>query len=134
MTDEEDDTSELAEAKRLLIASDLCFEQDDDPDDPMPPFMLNLNDTFGWACADGEIIPEEQLVEVARLVRRYGYCGALYWASKVRGWERTAFQDNNRFIDFVRHEEELRERVPSSSKRGCERLVYTLGEQPKEAK
>jgi hypothetical protein len=48
-------------------------------------FDLNLSDTFYYACADCEEVPVEQLGEVARLFKLYGFWGAVYWAAKRRG-------------------------------------------------
>lgn len=88
---------------------------------------LNMNDTWMWACSDGEEVPEEEIPEVARLFKWYGHCGLLYWVSRKRGGLRSEFHDNNRFIDFVAHEEALREKEPSSSKRAYMKIRYTLG-------
>lgn len=88
---------------------------------------LNLNDTFGWGCADCEDVTDEEYPVLAELYWKYGYCGMLYWVSKKRDWERSEFKDINRFIDFVKHEEELVEKVPGSSKRAYTPYSYTLG-------
>lgn len=88
---------------------------------------LNMNDTWGWACADGEKVPNEKLPEVAELFWRYGWAGILYWVSEQREQMRSEFHDNNRMIDFVRHEEALRKSEPNSSKRAYAKLKYMLG-------
>lgn len=89
---------------------------------------LNLNDVWGWAVADGEYIPDENLAEAAELFYRYGNCGILYWVSERRGGERSEFRDVNRFIDFVREEEKLRREIPNPSKRAYKKITYALGE------
>lgn len=100
----------------LLTLSNALCEPEDFPDKP-GTLIINLNDTFGWACADAEEIPPDAINEVARLFRDWGHAGILYWVSKRRDWERSEFKDINRFIDFVRREEEWKQREPSSSKR-----------------
>lgn len=91
---------------------------------------LNMNDTWAWACASMEPVPPEEVKEVARLFRRYGFAGLLYWVSKRNDDMRSEFQDINRRIDFVRNEERIIENFPSSSKRAYEKVVYTLGDYP----
>src|ERR1051325_22908 len=61
---------------------------------------LNMNDTWGWAIADSEPVPDDKLHEVARLFGEYGRAGLLYWVSEQRGGERSDFHDVNRFIQF----------------------------------
>lgn len=115
----------VRKAFAMLEAADLFFE----PDDESPfPHTLNLNDVWSWASADGEDVPDECAVELRDLFYRYGWCGVLYWYSERHNKCRSEFQDVNRFIDFVRHEEELRKREPSSSKRAYQKITYTLGE------
>lgn len=121
------DTEKLAEAKELLSVSGLFFSEDDG----LPGFWINLNDTFGWACADGEQVDGSDLIEVARLFRDYGWCGLLYWVSKKREGLKSEFADNNRFIQFVKEEERIKREVPESTKRAYHKVVYTIGEEPK---
>ena len=97
-------------------------------DDEMPPYTLNMNDVWSWASGDCETVSPQELPELARLFQAYGWCGILYWVSEKRGGCRSEFLDNNRFIDFVRHEETLRKEVPGSNERAYKKLVYTLGE------
>ena len=92
---------------------------------------LNMNDTFGWALALGEYVPDEKLSEVGTLFRRYGDAGLLYWVSEKNDGMRSAFEDVNRAIDFVRHEEKLRKEVPSSTERAYKKMTYVLGGEPK---
>lgn len=105
---------------------------EDEKDEPYPSHrQLNMNDTWGWALAWGEYVPDEKLIEVAELVRRYGWCGALYWVSEQHGGVRSEFKDINRFVDFVRREEQLRMAEPDPSKRAYANIRYWLGsEQP----
>jgi len=116
-----------AEARTFLEASGLCFGRDEADEDGR--LTLNFNDVWGWACADGEEVEDHELVEVARLLRDYGWCGLLYWASEKNGGARSEFLDNNRFIDFVRREEAVRIAVPDSNRRAYHRVCYTLGEE-----
>ncbi len=95
---------------------------------------VNLNDTFAWALSDCEHVPDEELPRVARLFYRYGFCGVLHWVVErrtARGDRRLArseFHDINRFIDFARQEERIREEEPSSSARAYLKKQYTIGE------
>jgi hypothetical protein len=118
------------EARALLEASGMFF--DPDPEClTLGSLYLNLNDAFGWACADAEKVEDHELIEVARLFRDYGWCGLLYWASEKRCGARTSFEDNNRFIEFVRHEERVRREVPDSGRRASHRVHYTVGVAPR---
>jgi hypothetical protein len=99
-----------------------------DEEDEVPELLLNMNDVWGWACADAELVTEDELPRLADLHFRYGWCGVLFWVSEKRGGERSEFHDVNRFIDFVKAEEALRVEVPSSSKRAYVKKTYTLGE------
>ena len=47
---------------------------------------LNMNDTFAFACADDEEVPDDKIVEVTNLYRKFGYDGLTYWVSKQRNW------------------------------------------------
>lgn len=89
--------------------------------------VLNMNDTFGWALAWGEKVPDEDLEEVARLVRTYGSHGAVYYVSEKNGRQRSEFADVQRGIDFVRIEETVRREHPGSSERAYFKTAYTLG-------
>ena len=88
---------------------------------------INTSDTWAWACADGEYVPDEELPEVARLYHWYGWCGILYWASERNKQMSSEFRDVNRFIEFVRNEEGIRKEVPDDSKRAYAKREYTLG-------
>jgi len=114
------------EALILLNAANIFFEEDEE--EPDLKMMINLNDVFGWAWVDGEKVKEEELIEVAELCQKYGWCGVLYWVSKKRGGLRSEFFDNNRFIEFVKNEEALIELEPNTDKRAYMKIVYTLGE------
>ncbi len=90
---------------------------------------LWLNDTFAWACSDCFTVKDCEIDELYRLVKKYGFCGAAYWAGKKDGI-RSAFEDINRYIDFVTHEENLIKELPSSDARAGYKLQYTLGSKP----
>lgn len=112
-----------ANAKRILILAEVCYPRIWTEGQ----FVLNMNDTWGWATAWGEDIPEEKLVEVAQLFVTYGHCGLLYWVSERHEGLRSEFEDINRCVDFVRHEEQLKKDVPESTKRAYKKIAYTLG-------
>jgi hypothetical protein len=117
------------EQLKLLIDVGAIHELDDEDDDTSG-YLLNLNDTWHWACGDCEEIEPEEVAEIYRLFTHYGYYGAYYWAWLKRDKQYTDFLDNNRGIDFVRHEEELVRQVPGSSKRALTDLNYCLGKTP----
>ena len=115
----------IERAKTLITASGMCF--DEDFDDEVKPFTINLNDAFWWACGDAETIPEESLIEVADLFFQYGICGVYYWVLKRRGIDTVEFADINRFVEFVRNEERIKAEVPSDSARAYYKAAYTIG-------
>lgn len=117
------------EATQLLRNAEVLY--DDDDEEPSAHIELNMNDVWGWALAWGESIPPDKIVEVAGLFRSYGWCGLLYWVSEQHDQMRSEFADNNRMIDFVRHEETLRKSEPDSNKRAYKKFSYTLGEEKK---
>ena len=98
------------EDRDFLIATDALFVDED-------RLSINLNDTFGWACSESEDVPPDKIEDVAGLYRRWGFYALVYWASRMRGGQMSQFKDINRFIEFIRREEEWREREPSSNKR-----------------
>src|SRR3990172_7233381 len=114
----------FAKGRELLAAGGLFFDQDYG----VLVQCLNLNDTFYWACADGEEIPDSEIQKVAELFYRWGWCGVLYWVWKRRGGDFTVeFQDIHRFIEFVTNEESIREKEPSDSKRAYFKYSYIVG-------
>lgn len=112
-----------ANAKRILLLAEVCYPRQWTEG----KFVLNMNDTWAWAMAWGVDIPDDKLVEVAKLFVTYGHCGLLYWVSEQEGGMRSEFEDINRFVDFVRHEEKIRKDVPESTKRAYKKVAYTLG-------
>ena len=122
-------------ARKLLNEANVFFgdySHDDDSEEDKKHNKemmqtLNMNDTWAWACADGEYVPDDKLSEVARLFWLYGNAGLLYWVSNQNGGMRSEFLDNNRAIDFVTHEEKLCKDIPDSSKRAYKKIVYKLG-------
>lgn len=119
----------LDEARQLLNIAGVFYGSYDE-DDKENAQTLNMNDVWGWAVAWGEFVPDDKLVEVAQLFCLYGDAGLLYWVSDQHESMRSEFEDNNRAIDFVRHEEKIRKDVPDSNKRAYTKVVYTLGEKP----
>ena len=126
MSNEEPNEFEMA--RRLLIAADLVYGKDEDS--PDGDQILNMNDVWGWAISWGEHVPNDELPVVADLVRRYGMCGALYWVSERHDHLRSEFEDINRFVEFVRHEEAIRTEVSGSSARAYAKRSYTIGATP----
>ena len=118
----------LLAAKQLLKAAGVFYHNcDESLPDWGAPYTLNMNDTWCWASGWGETIPEEELPEVARLFREYGQCGVLYWMSERHDKMRSEFHDINRYVDFVRAEENIRKEVPDYNKRAYHTASYTIG-------
>jgi len=117
------------EARELLTRADLFFGKDDDDGVEGKDWAqtLNMNDTWAWACADGQYVPDEELPLLAELFWRYGHCGVLYWVSQRRGRVRSEFKDINRHIEFVTEEERIRQEEPDSSKRAYLQRSYVIG-------
>ena len=121
------DERQIENARALLVAAGVFYGLDED--NLQSAQTLNMNDTWGWATAWGEYVPDEKLVEVMDLFCSYGTCGLLYWVSEQHHQMRSEYEDINRFIDFVRQEEALRKAESSSSKRAYKKITYTLGEE-----
>lgn len=75
------------EAMQLLECSGVFYPSEDDDGvlyrDKNGCLVLNQNDTWGWATAFGQPVPEDKLIEVAELFWAYGYPGILYWVTDV---------------------------------------------------
>ncbi len=112
----------------LLKAADLFYPADPEDGPQEDQYVLNMNDVWGWACSWGEEVPKDKIPELAGLYRLYGWPGVLYWVSCRHGNMHSEFRDNNRFIDFVANEENLRKEVPDANNRAYKRVRYTLGE------
>lgn len=117
------------ESARAFLRSAAVF-YGEDVEDPRGAQMLNMNDTWGWAVAWGEYVPDEKLIEVAELFWSYGWAGCLYWTSERRDRMRSEFHHINRQIDFVRAEEEFTKRMRNSSELAYTPYTYTLGVVP----
>ena len=124
---------QIDRARSLLQMAGVFFEND--PDNMLDPGdrgnlqTLDMNDTFGWALAFGEYVPDMDLPEVARLFRDYGYCGLYYWVSEKNGGMPSEFFLMSRKIEFVRHEEKLRKRLGfwTSLWAYCNEGIYVCG-------
>jgi len=87
--------------------------------------FINMNDVWGWACADGIEVTDENVERIAELYDQYGFGGLLYFQAGET--ESSEFHDNNRFLEFVRNEERIRKEVPDSNKRAYHKESYTIG-------
>lgn len=105
-------TKPQTESLKLLWASEFTCETPRTfyvrKDDPVLLRSLLMSDVFGWALGMAEVIPADQLDEVARLFKEYGFCGLVYWVSQRNGEMRSEFPAMNRKIDYVAHEEAAR--------------------------
>jgi hypothetical protein len=50
-------------------------------------YILNMNDTFHYACADAEEVTKEEAKEVVELFKQHGWKGIDYWVAKKRGYD-----------------------------------------------
>lgn len=89
--------------------------------------VLNMNDVWGWATADGEEVPDSELPRLGELFFRYGWCGVLYWVSQRNDNMQSEFADVNRFIEFVECEENIRKEEPDGDKRAYLKREYVIG-------
>lgn len=54
-------------------------------DNELPIVMyINMNDTFGYACADSEEISVSELIEVRDIWKKYGHHGLTAWSAVKR--------------------------------------------------
>jgi hypothetical protein len=81
----------LVEIERLrdrvkLVADDIgvYFARGESPE---PYLVLLCSDTFAYATADAEPVPDDQIAIVRRLYADYGDAGLIAWASWHRGCE-----------------------------------------------
>ncbi len=120
----------IEEARKLLEAANVFYYNESEKECadswPEESQILNQNDVWGWAMSWGEKIQDEELPEVAMLFSNYGWCGLLYWTSEKHNQMRSEFEDNNRYIDFVRNEERIRKEVPDHNKRAYHKESYIL--------
>ena len=115
----------VEESRKLLQLAGIFFEADED--DQKMKQTINQNDTWAWASADGQYVPDEKLQEVAELFWCYGWAGILYWVSKERNGMRSEFADNNRYIDFVKMEEQIKSKF-SDDERAYKKIPYIIGD------
>jgi len=116
----------IEDARKLLNAADVFYDADDEDDENIKQ-TLNMNDTWGWAMAMGEYVPDEKLPEVALLFWQYGFAGLLYWVSEQNGGMRSEFPAYNRHLDFVKNEQKMRKKFTESSKWAYAKTRYKLG-------
>lgn len=68
-------------------------------------FVINLNDTFFYACADNEEISKEEAKEVIIMIKKYGDSGLIYWIAKKRNYD-PEIPEYKALVEKVRAEEE----------------------------
>jgi hypothetical protein len=116
----------IDEAREVLTRADVFFGAEDD-DPPRLNQTLNMNDTFSWAEAFGQYVPDEELPRVAQLFWSYGYGGLLFWVSEQNDGLRSEFEDVQRHIAFVREEERIVAAVPDNNRRAYYKHQYQIG-------
>jgi hypothetical protein len=75
-----DDEKLLAAAGKYTFMFDAQCKNDENSG-----WYVFLNDTWYYACGDGEDIPKDEIKNVAKWYRNYGEAGALYWVYLQRG-------------------------------------------------
>ena len=70
---------QILEAQRELTAADVAFPCEDGT------FSLLLSDTFAFASADAEKIPDDEVVRLAQLYKDHGWDALCVWAEDKRG-------------------------------------------------
>jgi len=78
--------------------------------------MLNFNDVWGWACADGEVVPPDEIKTVARLFRAWAG-RACSTGQPQSGRPALRIQGQQPVHRLVAREEALIAAVPDSNKR-----------------
>ena len=76
-------------------------------------YVLDMNDTFYYACADGEEVKPEEIKEVARLFRWYGFPGLNYWVAGKRGHDPEIPQHREE-VEYVRGKEKKEPTEPET--------------------
>ena len=61
--------NKIEDARHFLSAADVFFSNEPGDEGYQE---LNLNDTFGWACSEGELVTDAELPELRRLFWAYG--------------------------------------------------------------
>lgn len=93
--DQEDKLDEefLGQYPELLHLVEECFvdvgyDHDDHSErEDGRSLMLNMSDTFGYACGDGELFTSKDIPEILKIYDEYGDVGLTCWAAKHRGYD-----------------------------------------------
>jgi len=78
-------TPEQLAAVMALVEDGHLFDPWEDIDPSEFTLCLNMNDTFYWACADGEEITAADAVAVHDVAQEFGTDGVTAWAAHRRG-------------------------------------------------
>lgn len=109
-----------------LKTTGIFYESDEDEDEKFER-IINMNDVWGWACADSHEVPMDQMVELLRLYNDYGWCGVLYFVSEREGGRVSEFHHYNRMIEFVKKEEVIRSKHKRYNAYAYDKQSYTVG-------
>lgn len=63
--------------------------------------VVCLNDTFAYACADGELLPDDQIDSLIDMHKRFGHDGVVAWAAHRRGREPIAKLQNGKYQEAL---------------------------------
>lgn len=88
--------AEVARLRKLywLAKEDVIFFSGYEPkSDTWPDVGLywspcvNLSDTFGYACADGQMLEDAEIDRLIEAHKKWGYDGVVAWAALMRKYE-----------------------------------------------
>lgn len=113
------------EAYQHLLSTGFFYDIDED----YPRLTVNINDIF-CPGADSEEVPRKHFIFVSRLIQDYGFGGLLWYVAQKRGskYPYGKFRHYNRMIEFVRNEENIRNKY-YNEKYYYRKYSYTLGEE-----
>jgi hypothetical protein len=81
-----------------------------------------MNDTFAYACADCEEVPDDKINEVAKLFRLYGGAGLDYWVSEQRGYD----PGIEKYAKEVKRIRKLEKKKPSKGEKMKKKIIFVL--------
>jgi len=95
---------QILEAQRELTAADIAFPHEDGT------YSLLLSDTFDFATADAERIPDDEVIGLAQLYKDHGWYALIVWAEDKRG--QRVLKPLRKAVDEMR--DRLKEAAPTT--------------------
>ena len=99
----------------LLLLADVVSDDDG-------CYLLGMNDTFYYATSDNEEVKSEEIKEVARLFRWYGFPGVNYWVAEKREHDPMIPQRRDEVVYVRRQEKSIGKEHIGLFKRLCNKL------------